>query len=161
MPGRTAVMGSHGGTGEMVTPSEPNLKWTGLLTLASAAGSTKNTRGVADAARAAGGVLAGAGVDSAGLAGSEELHAASTSAPARAANPAKEVRSFMVRLLNQQVRARKKTAPILVQATSGMQDSGREFLRSRPRKRCLFSIFSKVRPRHAACPFSEGRRATP
>src|SRR6185369_17622952 len=119
MPGRTAVMGS-GGTGEMVTPSEPNLKCTGLLTLASAAGSTKNTRGVADAV-AAGGVLAGAGVDAAGFAGSEELHAASTSAPVRAANPAKEVRSFMVRLLNQQVRAGKP--PILVQATSGMQDS--------------------------------------
>src|SRR5262245_35798526 len=83
----------------MSTPVAPNLRRTGLFTDAPSAGSTKNTRAppAGDAAAAAGGVAAGA--DSAGLAGSEELHAANATALARAANPAKDLRMFMVRLL--------------------------------------------------------------
>src|SRR5262245_14408321 len=96
----------------------------------------KNTRCADDAAAAAGGVFAGAGADSAGFAGSEELHAANRSAPARAPSPAKEVRTFMVRLLHQKVRA-EKPRPILVQSPSGMQDSARKPLRS-PFKSALF-----------------------
>ena len=49
----------------------------------------------------------------------------------------------MVRLLDQQVRARKETAPILVQAMSGMQGSAPEHLRSRS-ENGVFSPFSAV-----------------
>src|SRR5258708_23212900 len=140
MPGRAEVT-SPAGTGEISMRCAPNFKWTGLLTVAPVAGSTKNTRGPLDEAIDAGGVLAG--VDAAGFAGSEELHAASTTAPARAANPAQEVRTFMVRLLDQQVRVRKETALILVQAMSGMQGSAPEHLRS-PQKASSFLHLAAV-----------------
>src|SRR5262245_61022562 len=93
MPGRTSVM-SPAGTGEIVTPSDPNFIFRGLVTDAPSAGSTKNARGPAGAG---GGVAAAGAAVSAGLASSAGgvEHAAIVTIRAGRASSARFLLTFM------------------------------------------------------------------